>query len=217
MLVPVAVLGMLTGLTSYFVKFWTVNKIFDVLGPWNGPPALDALLWTFNVNFIQVACPYILYVPVVYQNISKLFLWFLLLLGIIYLPKKKELILSIPFLAPYVYMAHDWIERYLFYLWPFVLLVIIAGLCRGAFLIQTALSKLIVKIRHEMQPVNPDMLFLVAFFLDAQAAVNLYMVFFSFLGTLESVYVYLYLVACWIAAIQIFELRRWCHVNRPRA
>jgi hypothetical protein len=101
-------------------------------------------------------------------------------------------------------LAHDLIERYLFNLWPLLLPVTIVGLRRIFLVVGTIASKLARRFGIGTEPLLLDAL--VAFFLNAQSAVNLHSISPVFFGTWSHVGVYIVVVGCFLIAYQILEI-----------
>ena len=173
-LAPVIILGVVTGLIGKLFDFWIRHKLIGASTPMTGGPALDALAWTFNVSAVEMI-PINRLLAIFSMSLPVTIFFFVLtvLLGFIYLPQKRELFLYAPFLLAYVFLAHAWIERYLFCLWPLLLPAILVGLREVLLILGRVASRLIPQIRRRTPPILADPLFFVAVFLDVQALVNL--------------------------------------------
>ena len=152
----VAGMGSLTKLSEF---------VFQVLGRRlivirSGLPYFDAFLWAFNLSGVYLF-------PLFYPYT----VWFVFLgsvvAGMVYVPRKKALLQYIPFLLAYEFVAQAAIERYLFYVWPVFIPVLLFGLGK--------LTSTVTMVIHRFTGgrIRLDPLLFVALYIDLQAWVNL--------------------------------------------
>ena len=165
LLVPVLLFATIAGWLAKLTQFSVYVLDLRFAGIRSGPPFVDALLWTFNLSALYLIWPYVLvhWFSLGYQ------LLFLcaVIAGVIYVPRKKDLLLYVPFLLVYEFVAHATIERYLFIVWPVFIPVLMFGAGKLASIITYVVDKL-VRGRIRIDP-----LLFVALYIDVQAWVNL--------------------------------------------
>jgi hypothetical protein len=165
LLVPVLLFAALVGWLTKLTQFAIYVLDLRLAGIRSGPPFVDAFMWTFNLSALYLIWPYALaqWFSLAYQ------LLFLcaVIAGVIYVPRKKDLLQYVPFLLVYEFVAHATIERYLFIVWPVFIPVLLFGLGKLASIITYAIDKLV------RGRIRIDSILFVALYIDVQAWVNL--------------------------------------------
>lgn len=161
LLVPVLMFAAIAGWLAKLLSFSYYVLDLRVSGIRSGPPFVDAFIWAFNLSAVDFVLGR--WVPFA---VKLLFLG-AVVAGVYFVPRKKELLLYVPFLLVYEFVAHATIERYLFNVWPVFIPVLLVGLGRLASIFTLAIDK-VVRGR-----IRIDQLLVVTLYIDVQAWLNL--------------------------------------------